>query len=113
MVATEKAEVAFEALKQQGFDLSAYVISVEQSSRGIKEVVRMAIVHLDIVSITEKEANRLRTDRRSYSREGARKVSWTRWRGVALVDARCITLRLYYCQYSYQGLAFHLCMCLR
>jgi norsolorinic acid ketoreductase len=39
MVATEMGKVGFEALKQQGIDLTAHIISVEQSTQGMKKVV--------------------------------------------------------------------------
>ncbi|KAF2794220.1 NAD(P)-binding protein [Melanomma pulvis-pyrius CBS 109.77] len=39
MVATEMAKVGFEALKQQGIDMTAHIISVEQSTHGIKKVI--------------------------------------------------------------------------
>ena len=39
MVATEMGKAGFEALKQQGIDLTGHVISVEQSTQGMKKVV--------------------------------------------------------------------------
>lgn len=39
MVATEMGKAGFELLEKQGIDLSAHIISVEQSTKGIKNVI--------------------------------------------------------------------------
>jgi norsolorinic acid ketoreductase len=42
MVATDMGKAGFELLAKQGIDLSAHIISVEQSTNGIKNVIENA-----------------------------------------------------------------------
>ncbi|KEF60348.1 uncharacterized protein A1O9_01908 [Exophiala aquamarina CBS 119918] len=58
MVATDSAKVGFEALEQQGLDLTTHIVSVEQSTQGIKKVVRVPVVRLVIVHVFEKKADK-------------------------------------------------------
>ena len=42
IVATDMGKAGFELLAKQGIDLSAHIISVEQSTNGIKNVIKNA-----------------------------------------------------------------------
>ena len=43
MVATEMGSKGFDALKEQGIDLSAHIVSVEQATLDLKKVVSIIV----------------------------------------------------------------------
>ncbi|KAF2184866.1 hypothetical protein K469DRAFT_727067 [Zopfia rhizophila CBS 207.26] len=49
MVATEMGQIGFEALKKTGIYVTSHVISVEESTQGIKNVVRMTVYKEEIM----------------------------------------------------------------
>lgn len=49
MVETDNAKAGLEVLEQQGIDVTTHIMSVEESAKGMKKVVRMAVVRFDIL----------------------------------------------------------------
>lgn len=84
MVATEMGEMGFRELKKMGIDVSSYAISVEQSTQGIKDVVRRLSgkhVRCSTPSQTNLIMNRFKQQRSRMQAENLLHTMDLSWRG--------------------------------